>query len=353
MHEIVLTRPEQFDLRDAEPCGDFQSPDQVRVRVRTIGICGTDIHAYYGRQPFFEYPRVLGHELAVEVTELASPSETTLQVGDLCAVEPYLHNSNSPASRRGKTNCCEDLAVLGVHMDGGMRPDLILPAEKLHPSATLTSDQLALVETLCIGAHAVERARPGAEEFCVVIGAGPIGLGCAAFAARENRHVAVVDVQEARLGFCRDAIGIPQTVLFDPNNAEALAGQLRNVSGGDLPTLIIDATGNAHSMASCFDLAANGGRIVFAGLFQGDLAFHDPTFHRKELSILATRNATASTFNLVMAAIASGEIDPAPWISDRVEFENVPERFASTVSTPGLVKAVIDLGNHTYKSRAI
>ncbi|MCB1095923.1 MAG: alcohol dehydrogenase catalytic domain-containing protein [Verrucomicrobiae bacterium] len=341
MNEIVLSKPRHFNFRDAAPCADLKEND-VRVRVRRIGVCGTDIHAYFGRQPFFTYPRVLGHELGVEVIETAN-HDPRLKPGTICAVEPYLNSPASQASRRGMTNCCENLNVLGVHIDGGMRPELVLPAHKLHTRESINIDQLALVETLCIGAHAVERGRPEPIDYCVVIGAGPIGLGCAAFARNHAGRVAVVDIQESRLAFCRDALGIPDTV--DMGNAcdTPLADRLRDISGCDLPSLIIDATGNARSMASCFDLAANGGRIVFAGLFQGDVSFHDPTFHRKELSILATRNATAQTFQSVMAAISSGKIDPEPWIGARVPFEEVPDKFAATVTTPGLIKAVIEL----------
>jgi 2-desacetyl-2-hydroxyethyl bacteriochlorophyllide A dehydrogenase len=342
MKEIVLSKPERFDFRDAAQCRDLEEND-VRVRVKRIGVCGTDIHAYYGRQPFFTYPRVLGHELGVEVIESAS-NDPWLRPGTFCAVEPYLNNPASQASRRGRTNCCEDLNVLGVHIDGGMRPELVLPAHKLHTMESLTVDQLALVETLCIGAHAVERGRADGKDFCVVIGAGPIGLGCAAFARNHAGIVAIVDVQESRLAFCRDAMGIPHTVTVGGDDSEpALADRLRDISGGDLPSLIIDATGNACSMAGCFDLAANGGRIVFAGLFQGDVSFHDPTFHRKELSILATRNATAETFRSVMAAIDSGQVDPESWIGARIPFDEVPARFAKTVTTQGLIKAVIEL----------
>lgn len=338
MKEIVLTKPQQFDIREIAPCGELKE-DEVRVRIRRIGICGTDIHAFHGRQPFFSYPRVLGHELGVEVLESREPD---LRPGTLCAVEPYLNNPASQASLRGRSNCCEDLRVLGVHIDGGMRPEMVLPASKLHTKEGLSLDQLALVETLSIGAHAVERGKPESRDFCAVIGAGPIGLGCAAFAKEHAGSVAVVDMQESRLAFCREALGIKNTIALNESETP-LEDRLRDISGGNLPSLIIDATGNVQSMNRCFDLAANGGRIVFAGLFQGDVTFNDPLFHRKELSILATRNATSQTFHDVMASIDSGAVDPETWIGARIPFEKVPDAFSSTVTTPGLVKAMIDL----------
>ena len=176
MLQIVLDQPGRFSSRDvAEPT---PGPGEALVRVHRIGVCGTDLHAFAGRQPFFEYPRVLGHELGVEVVAIADGAVgSELVVGDLCAVEPYLNCGTCSACRRGRTNCCRALRVLGVHIDGGMSPLLAVPVEKLHRSRSLTLDPLALVETLGIGGHAVERAAPQPGENLLIIGAGPIGLG--------------------------------------------------------------------------------------------------------------------------------------------------------------------------------
>src|SRR3954454_12795824 len=173
MKAIQLTEPKQFrriDIADAPQPG----PGEVLVRIHRIGICGTDISGYLGKMPFFSYPRIPGHELGVEVLEVGA-GVTNVKPGDRCAVEPYINDPNSYASRRGHPNCCERLEVLGVHRDGGMRPQVVLPARKLHPSKTLAFEQLALVETLAIGCHAVNRGAPRADGSCLIIGAGPIG----------------------------------------------------------------------------------------------------------------------------------------------------------------------------------
>jgi threonine dehydrogenase-like Zn-dependent dehydrogenase len=174
MQTIVLNEPEHFVLTDTPQPGD-PAPGQALVRVRNIGICGTDLHAYRGRQPFFSYPRILGHELGVEVVAVGD-NNASLKPGDQCAVEPYLNCGHCIACRRGMTNCCTTLKVLGVSTDGGMREYITLPVNKLHKSEKLGLDQLAIVETLCIGAHAVSRAQPEPGETALVVGAGPIGL---------------------------------------------------------------------------------------------------------------------------------------------------------------------------------
>jgi threonine dehydrogenase-like Zn-dependent dehydrogenase len=179
MLSITLNEPGKFSVTDVpEP---RPAPGEALVRVHRIGVCGTDLHAFAGKQPFFSYPRVLGHELGVEVIDPGTEPHG-LKPGDRCSVEPYLNCGHCIACRRGKPNCCTELKVLGVHVDGGMRPQLTVPARKLHRSAKLDYEQLALVETLGIGAHAVERAEAKPDDFILVIGAGPIGLSVIQFA---------------------------------------------------------------------------------------------------------------------------------------------------------------------------
>ncbi len=334
--EIVLAGPGRFERRIgkmSEP-----APGEARVRIRRIGVCGTDIHAFHGRQPFFEYPRILGHELAAEI--VAAGGDSGFRPGESVAIEPYLNDPESPASRRGKTNCCESLRVLGVHCDGGMRPELNVPLTKLHRAASASLDQLALVEMLCIGRHAVNRARVGETESALVLGAGPIGLSVLAFLRGRTGRLAVADLSESRLAFCREAMGGAETVPVGPETdlAAALGERL-----GGLPDVIFDATGSRASMQATFTLAAHGGRIVFVGLCQGELVFDDPNFHRRELTVMSSRNATPAEFGEVIAAMESGEIDTSPWITHRIAFAEVPTRFGPVVADPHLRKAVIEL----------
>lgn len=335
--EIVLAEPGRFERRTGflpDP-----APGEARVRIRRIGVCGTDIHAFHGRQPFFEYPRILGHELGAEVVAVNGDSD--LKPGEFVAVEPYLNDPGSPASMRGKTNCCESLRVLGVHCDGGMRPELNLPIHKLHRAASASLDQLALVEMLCIGQHAVNRSLVSRDDLVLVLGAGPIGLSVITFLKGRGKRLVVADLSESRLAFCREVMGVDGTVLmkagYDP------VADLREALGGGLPDLVFDATGSRVSMLSTFDLAAHGGRIVFVGLFQGEVVFNDPNFHRRELTVMSSRNATSPEFAQVIAAMESGAVDTSPWITHRLSFDEVPDSFGRVIADPTLRKAVIEL----------
>ncbi|MSU66713.1 MAG: zinc-binding alcohol dehydrogenase family protein [Opitutus sp.] len=333
MLRIVLENPGRFVTADVPV--PTQAPGDALVRVHRIGVCGTDLHAFAGRQPFFNYPRVLGHELGVEVVDPGSEPQG-LKPGDRCSVEPYLNCGRCIACRRGKSNCCTSLSVLGVHVDGGMQPLLTVPAAKLHRSERLDFEALAMVEMLGIGAHAVERAEIQRGDFVLVIGAGPIGLSVIQFARLADVTLAVMDVNEARLSACREHLGVKHTLT--PVDG---AGRLNEIGGGDLPTIVFDASGNAKSMATTFELAAHGGRIVFVGLFQGDVTFSDPNFHRRELTLCATRNALPSTFREIIALMENGRIDPKSWITHRFPLAETPHKFSEVAHNPTLLKAMI------------
>jgi 2-desacetyl-2-hydroxyethyl bacteriochlorophyllide A dehydrogenase len=339
MKTIRLNEPGQLEfLQTDSPAAP--APGEALVRVHRIGVCGTDIHAFGGKQPFFSYPRILGHELGVEVVEIGE-GVTNVKPGDRCSVEPYLNCQKCIACRRGKPNCCTNIRVLGVHADGGMREQFSLPARKLHPSATLPFDQLALVETLGIGAHAVQRAQIEAGEFALVIGAGPIGLASMQFAVEAGAKVIVLDINEDRLKFCQSQLKVPYAInALKQNPLDALT----NITSNDLPTVVIDATGSPKSMMGSFEFPAHGGRLVFVGLFQGDVTFNDPNFHRRELTLMGSRNAQPADFTRIIQLIEAGRIDTAPWITHRAAFEDVVKEFpAWTKPETGVIKAMIEV----------
>jgi len=337
MKTVVLQEPGRFTLTDT-PEPPEPGPGEALVRVARIGVCGTDLHAFRGRQPFFTYPRILGHELGVEVVGVG-PDTEAVQPGDRCAVRPYLDCGRCIACRRGKPNCCVRLQVLGVHVDGGMREWLVLPAANLHKSDRLAPEQLALVETLGIGAHAVERGDVQRGENVLVIGAGPIGLSVIPFAQLRGARVIVLDLNERRLEFCRRQFQPEQAVKAGP---EALA-QVEAACGGELPTAVFDATGNQQSMQQAFEFVASGGRLVLVGLVRADIAFRDPEFHRRELTLLATRNSTSREFAEIIERMENGTLDTRPWITHRAALDDVPQQFAAwTDPASGVIKAMIE-----------
>lgn len=336
MQTIVLERPGLLRLTTT-PAPSEPGPDEVLLRVRRVGICGTDIHAFHGRQPFFSYPRILGHELGAEVVAVG-PGVSGIAVGDRCAVEPYLNCGNCIACRRGRPNCCVSLQVIGVHSDGGMREYITMPAAKLHPSAKLSLEQLALVETLAIGAHAVERAAIEPGEHALVVGAGPIGLTVMQFARLAGARVTALDISPERLAFCAAQGLADQTLVV----SDDLVAQVEALTG-ELPTAVFDATGSQSSMQRSFQLAASGGRLIFVGLVQGEISFSDPEFHRRELTLLATRNATPDDFRRIIALIEAGRIDTTPWITHRAGPAALVEVFPDWLQPgSGLLKGMLE-----------
>ncbi|TWT82549.1 putative L-galactonate oxidoreductase [Planctomycetes bacterium CA13] len=333
MQSLILQEPGRFEWTDtSEP--DCRA-DEALVLVRRCGVCGTDIHAYAGKQPFFSYPRRLGHELAVEI--LAAPSNSGLAKGDHCAVEAYDFCGVCPACRAGKTNCCHRLSVLGVHVDGGHTIRMAIPTKYLHKSDSLDWDQLALVEPLVIGAHAVERASITPHDRVVILGMGPIGLATALFAKASKCNLTCIDLNADRLSFATETMNLGTPIRGGDGRKERLIEHL-----GQLPNVIIDATGNQRSMDGCFDLAEHGGRIVFVGLFIGDLTIHDPNFHRRELTLLASRAGTSESFADVIRQMENGSVDALPLITHRIAFAELADRLPTIHQEPRLVKAMID-----------
>ena len=339
MKALLLESPRKLYPIEVEPPGE-PTPGEALVRVHRVGICGTDISGYLGKMPFFTYPRIPGHELGVEVVAVGD-GVGNVRAGDRCSVEPYINDPSSYASRRGFPNCCERLEVLGVHRDGGLRTEFRLPARKLHPSSSLSMEQLALVETLAIGCHAVDRSGLQRGETCLIIGAGPIGLAVLEFVKLKGVEPIVVDRDEGRLRFCRNVMGVTSTILASPQ----LGADLREATGGNLADVVIDATGSSASMASAFGyVAQGGGRLVYVGITTDEVIFRHPAFHRPEGTLLCSRNALPGDFTRIIGLIESGAIDTHPWITHRTPFDDLPANFASyTLPETGVIKAVVSL----------
>jgi len=340
MKAVVLEAPKQFAIHDIEEPTP-SAADEALVRVHCVGICGTDISGYLGKFPFYSYPRIPGHELGVEVLEVGS-DVSNVKAGDRCSVEPYINNPASFASQRGNTNCCNDLQVLGVHIDGGLRPMFKLPARKLHVSKSLEMEQLALVETLSIGCHAVDRVSPQKGENMLIIGAGPIGLSVLEFARISGASITVMDMSNERLEFVQNTMGVTKTVQFKGDDTEVK--RLAAVNDGELPTVIVDATGNVHSMSGCLNYAAPTARIGYVGITTEEIHFRHPLMHAKELTLFACRNSLPKDFTRIIGLIEDGTINTKPWITHRTTFDTVIDEFVQfTKPETGVLKAIIEI----------
>lgn len=337
MKAIVLHEPGRFEYITKEKPSDPE-PDEVLLKIKKVSICGTDLHAYKGKQPFFTYPRILGHEISAEIIALGSEVKG-LKVGDKCTVEPYRNLVEDQAVRKGKTNCGSTLTVLGVHEDGAMQEYITYKAVNVHLTEGLDEDQVSLVEPLAIGAHAVDRAQILHDDTILVIGAGPIGLGVAAIARLSGVKVAVVDLVKSRLDFIKNKFPEVETILL----SDTIEMDIRDAFNGELPTMLFDATGSKVSMENSFNLVAQGGTIVFVGLFVGTVTFDDPNFHRKEITLKASRSARAQDFKKVIQLLQAGLIDTDGYITHRIPFDHLIDDF-ETLYQPdqNLIKAVID-----------
>ena len=340
MKAIELSEPKRFTQIDInEP--EKPAAGQALVRTHRIGICGTDYSGYLGKMPFFSYPRIPGHELGVEVLEVGE-GVTNIKPGDKCSIEPYMNCGECYACRKGASNCCESLKVIGVMEDGGMRERFLVRAEKLHPSDKLSYEQLALVETLAIGCHATDRGAPQEGEHVLIIGAGPIGLATLEFTRLTGATVTVMDMVESRLQFCKDTYGVAHTVQFKADGSEM--DQINEITSGDRYSVVTDATGNNKSMSNAMSYVAHTGDLVYVGITTQEVSFLHPTLHKPEMTIKASRNAVPSDFTRIISLIEDGTINTDPWITHRTTFEDMIDEFEGfTKPETGVIKAIVEV----------
>ncbi len=337
MKAIVLETPGVLKKIEKDT-PQYTAPHEVLLKMRRLGVCGTDLHAYNGKQPFFTYPRILGHEIAAEVVKIGE-NVTHLKVGDLCAVMPYRNEIEDQAVRRGKTNCGSGLKVFGVHEDGAMQEFITYPANLVYAANELTLDQIAMIEPLAIGSHAVERADIQPTDSVLIIGAGPIGIGTIAMALLKAAKVLVLDINQNRLDYIRQHYPSVTGIKL----SEQVVEDLQNALNGDLPTVILDATGNKQSMQNCLEYIAPSGTIVYIGLFIGDIVFHDPLFHRKEITLKSSRNAVATDFTKLIRLLKAGLVNIDGYITHRLPFATLHETFTKLyLPEEQVIKAIIE-----------
>ena len=337
MRAVVLEDPGHLAVVD-RPEPHAPAPDEVLVATRRVGLCGTDYHAYAGNQNFFSYPRVLGHELAVEVLEVGR-DVTNVSAGDCCAVLPYLPCGECISCRNGRTNCCQRLQVLGVTTDGGMRERFTVASSALFGRPALDLDALALIETLGIGYHAVQRSGVQPGQFALVVGGGPIGLATCQVLLAAGARVALTDTSPDRLS--RAAAMMPVHALAAGGGLDE---RLREADLGRLPTLVFDATGNRNSMEHSLTLVEFTGTLVLVGHTTSGLTFDNPTLHRREITVVTSRNALASEWEPLLDLVEAGTIGATPWITDRTDLSDVVTdlpRWASAAGT--MLKALVQI----------
>ncbi|KQM76998.1 alcohol dehydrogenase [Pedobacter sp. Leaf216] len=335
MKALICKSPGEFNYVEKDL--PAVKENNVLLKMKRLGICGTDYHAFEGTQPFFAYPRILGHEIAAEVVETAS--QNNFKPGDLVTISPYFSCGHCIACRNGKSNCCVNMQVFGVHIDGAMQEYISVPADAVVAGQGLSVDELALVEPLAIGAHGVGLADIRKEETVLIIGAGPIGLGTIAFAKIAGARVIVADVNYNRLAFCSDQLGVEYVI--NPIKTDVFA-RLKEISNGDMATVVIDCTGNLNAINGSFKFLAHGGKFIMIGLQKGTIEVVHPEFHKREAMLMSSRNALPKDFAHVIDCIKQGVVKPLDFISHRLNLNAVKDQFSQLAGDQSVIKALID-----------
>jgi 2-desacetyl-2-hydroxyethyl bacteriochlorophyllide A dehydrogenase len=324
-------------LREQQRDKPVRESDEVLLRVKRVGVCGTDLHIFTGNQPFLEYPRVMGHELSGFVEE--APDGSPLVAGDPVFVMPYLSCGKCRACCNGKTNCCTEIQVLGVHRDGAFTEYLSVPEQFVHKAEGISLDQAAMVEFLAIGAHAVRRGDVQPAQRVLVVGMGPIGMAIAIFAILRGADVTVLDTRRDRLDFCLQHLNVPCAVQIGPDDLAELSSRTE----GDFFDLVFDATGNARAMERGFQFIAHGGKYVLVSIVRDTISFSDPEFHKREATLLGSRNATMEDFETVINAMRSGQIPDKALNTHRLALTDVAAQFHMLLNPQaGVVKALVE-----------
>jgi len=308
MEAVLFDQPRAARL--AEVPQPSPGPGEVLVRTRLAGICGSDMHAYHGTQPFFVYPQTPGHEVVGEV--VAGGEGVRLEAGGRVVVDPTVSCGQCRPCRLGRYNCCANIRVLGVHVPGVLAEWFVAPAHRLHAVPDHVPDEVAvLAEPLSIGYHAADRAGVQTGDHVAIIGAGPIGLSLVLMVQARGARSLVVDLEPSRLAVAR-RMGAEVTV--DASACDTVAAALEWTEG-DGVALAFEAVGTPHTIRAAADMAGPTGRVVILGLCQKDVCLPGSMFVRKELEVVGSR-LHQNTIEQVVALLSTGALDPRPLLSD-------------------------------------
>jgi threonine dehydrogenase-like Zn-dependent dehydrogenase len=285
---------------------------EVLLRVKMVGMCGTDLNTYRGRNSMVTFPRILGHEVAAEVVEGGS-----LASGTAVTISPYTSCGLCPSCRRGRVNACQFNETMGVQRDGAMTEYISVPSEKLYP-AKLSIKELCLVEPLTVGFHAAARGRVTAEDTVAVFGCGGVGLGAIASAAFRGAEIIAIDMDDAKLEIARKA-GAKHLIH---SRSEDLHERLTAITGGQGPDVMIEAIGLPQTFRAAVEEVAFTGRVVYIGYAKEPVAYETRLFVQKELDIMGSRNALPEDFREVIRMLEAGRFPVEDAVSAVVPMED-------------------------------
>lgn len=285
--------------RLGEASSQTAGPGDVVLKVRHVGLCGSDLNTFRGLNPLVELPRIPGHEIGAEIVSVGADVPARFEPGARATVLPYTCCGACASCRKGRTNACRFNRTLGVQQDGALRETLVVPFEKVILNQTLAARQLALVEPLSVGFHAVERGRVASGDRVLVIGCGMIGMGALIGAVRRGAEATVLDIAADKLALARS---MGASAVIDPTH-EPAASAVERLTGGEGYDVVIEAVGAPETFTQAVDFAGYAGRIVYIGYCKAPVSYQTQLFNLKELDIHGSRNATMADFDAVIACL--------------------------------------------------
>jgi threonine dehydrogenase-like Zn-dependent dehydrogenase len=310
---------------------------ELLLKVEMVGLCGTDLNSFRGRNPLVTYPRIIGHEIAATVVEGSS----AIPAGTHVTVSPYTSCGQCASCRRGRFNACKDNQTFGVQRDGALTEWITVPEEKVYRSSSLSLKELCLVEPLTVGVHAVSRGRVTADDTVVVFGCGGVGLGAIAGAAFRGARTIAVDLDDAKLETAR-AAGATDLIH---SAREDFRTRLREITEGHGPDVVIEAIGLPETFRGAVEEVAFTGRVVYIGYAKEPIAYETKLFVQKELDIMGSRNALPQDFREVIALLESGRFPVERTISAVVGMNDTPRILAEWSSHPAeFTKIMVEVG---------
>ena len=345
MKAVVMHGP--GDVRVENVSHPTRAPGEALLRVRRIGLCGSDLNSYRGRNPLVSFPRIPGHEIAATIVELDDEHPPHLRVGMDVTLSPYTCCAECPSCRNRRSNACRHNQTLGVQRDGALAEYVSAPVDKLF-AANLTLEELCLVEPLTVGCHAVSRAQVREEDVVAIFGCGGVGLGAVAASAFRGATTIAIDIDETKLAIARQAGAAHE---IDTRRADA-ARVLADLTGGEGPDVVIEAVGTPETFRAAVELAAFTGRVVYIGYAKEPVTYETRLFVQKELNILGARNALPEDFEQVIRMLEQHRFPVDATISTVAPLEETPELLRAWSANPGrFTKIMITLDGESSQGR--
>lgn len=338
MKAVKLEKPREIALVELEK--PVPGPGEALIRIKTAGICGSDIGAFRGTNSLVSYPRVIGHELAGIIESIPEDNPKGFKVGDKVIVDPYLYCGDCYPCSIGRTNCCTSLKVLGVHVDGGMAEYFCHPANMLvkMPDDMSWTDA-AMAEPLTISLHGIHRGGLKAGEYCAIIGAGPIGLLAAMIAQAYDAHAILIDLVQERLDFAKE-LGVEYVINSGTEDAEA---RVREITGGHMAQQVMECSGANAAVLSTLKLVSNAGRITLTGWPKNETPMPTDVITKKEVDIRGARTS-AGEFEEAIELIYTRKVDVQKILTKTITLAEAPETVIDIEKNPGnYMKVVVNI----------